>query len=47
MDETIIEKIKECFDNVKNGSTLYAYVFIIDQLIHTNDLSIVATLLWY
>ncbi|KAK4511142.1 uncharacterized protein ATC70_012354 [Mucor velutinosus] len=24
MDETIIEKIKECFDNVKNGSILYA-----------------------
>ncbi|KAI8365513.1 cofactor of BRCA1-domain-containing protein [Blakeslea trispora] len=24
MDETIIEKIKECFDNVRNGSYLYA-----------------------
>ncbi|RCI03227.1 hypothetical protein CU098_008761 [Rhizopus stolonifer] len=24
MDETIIEKIKECFDNVRNGSPLYA-----------------------
>jgi hypothetical protein len=24
MDDTIIEKIKECFDGVKNGSPLYA-----------------------
>ncbi|KAI8147809.1 cofactor of BRCA1-domain-containing protein [Fennellomyces sp. T-0311] len=40
MDEVIIEKIKECFDNVKNGSSLYTdYAMVLMDPVISNFLS--------
>jgi hypothetical protein len=50
MDDTIIEKIKECFDDVKNGTPLYGYsksimslydLYNIDKLFLNSDFAMV------